>query len=48
MAIAKRKPAEPVKIQLKRNDTVKVIAGRDKGKQGRVLDVNREAGKLLV
>ena len=48
MAIAKRKPAEPVEIQLKRNDTVKVIAGRDKGKQGRVLDVNRETGKVLV
>jgi len=48
MAIARRKPAEPVRIQLKKNDTVKVIAGRDQGKQGRVLDVNRSTGKVLV
>ena len=36
MAIAKRKPAEPVRIDLKKEDTVKVISGRDKGKTGRV------------
>ncbi len=48
MAIAKRKPAEPVRIEIKKNDTVKVISGRDKGKTGRVLAVNRETGKLLV
>jgi large subunit ribosomal protein L24 len=48
MAIAKRKPAEPMRIDIKREDTVKVLSGRDKGKQGRVLQVNRETGKLLV
>jgi large subunit ribosomal protein L24 len=48
MAIARRKPAEPVRIDLKREDTVKVISGRDKGKTGRVLQVNRESGKVLV
>jgi large subunit ribosomal protein L24 len=48
MATARKQPAEPVKIQIKKNDQVKVIAGRDKGKQGRVLSVNRETGKLLV
>ena len=48
MAIAKRKPAEPVRIDLKKEDTVKVITGRDKGKEGRVLAVNRETGKVLV
>lgn len=48
MAIAKRKLAEPVRIDIKKEDTVKVITGRDKGKQGRVLSVNRETGKLLV
>jgi large subunit ribosomal protein L24 len=47
MAIAKRKP-EPVRIEFKKEDTVKVITGRDKGKTGRVLQVNRETGKLLV
>ena len=48
MAIAKRKPAEPVRIDIKREATVKVISGRDKGKTGRVLGVNRETGKILV
>ena len=48
MAIAKRKPAEPVRIELKTEDTVKVISGRDKGKEGRVLAVNRETGRVLV
>ncbi len=37
-----------IPIEIKRNDTVKVIAGRDKGKTGRVLDVDRESGRLLV
>lgn len=48
MALARKKPAEPVKIQLKKNDPVKVIAGRDKGKEGRVLSVHPEIGKVLV
>src|ERR1041384_1509784 len=48
MAIAKRKPAEPVRIELKKEDTVRVISGRDKGKTGRVLSINRETGKVLV
>ena len=48
MAIAKVKPAAPVRIDLKKEDTVKVISGRDKGKTGRVLQVDRETGKVLV
>ena len=48
MAIAKRKLAEPVRVELKKEDTVKVLSGRDKGKTGRVLQVNRETGKVLV
>jgi large subunit ribosomal protein L24 len=48
MAIAKRKPADPVSIDFKKEDTVKVLTGRDKGKTGRVLQVNRSTGKLLV
>ncbi len=35
-------------IDIRRNDTVKVIAGRDKGKQGRVLRVEPEIGRVLV
>src|SRR5580658_5155630 len=46
--MAKKKLAEPVRILLKKNDQVKVIAGRDKGKTGRVLDVNPANGKILV
>jgi large subunit ribosomal protein L24 len=48
MAIAKRKPAEPVRIDLKKEDRVRVISGRDKGKEGRVLHVDRETGRVLV
>ena len=50
-ATAKRRkgvPAEPVRIRIKKNDTVKVIAGKDKGKTGRVLEVNRDTGRILV
>jgi large subunit ribosomal protein L24 len=48
MAIAKKKLAEPVRIDLKKEDTVQVITGRDKGKVGRVLGVDRSTGRVLV
>ena len=35
-------------VDIRRNDNVKVIAGRDKGKEGRVLRVNPTSGKVLV
>lgn len=35
-------------LNIRKNDTVKVIAGRDKGKQGRVLGVYPETGRVLV
>lgn len=41
-------PKKKLKIAIKRDDVVKVIAGRDKGKTGRVLHVDREKGKVLV
>ena len=37
-----------VHSDIRRNDTVKVITGRDQGKQGRVLRVFPEEGKILV
>ena len=37
-----------VKCKLKKSDEVKVIAGKDRGKTGRVLDVDREKGRILV
>ncbi len=42
------KPRVFHKIKIKKDDTVKVISGRDKGKTGRVLDVDRARGKVLV
>jgi large subunit ribosomal protein L24 len=39
---------KPLKIRIKKDDLVKVIAGRDKGKTGRVLEVNRTTGRVLV
>ena len=37
-----------IRVDIKRNDTVKVITGRDKGKQGRVLRVFPSTSKVLV
>ena len=35
-------------IQIKKDDKVKVIAGKDKGKVGKVLRVNHKKNRLLV
>lgn len=43
-----RKPVAMRKTKIKRNDTVEVLAGRSKGLQGRVLEVDRKRGRLLV
>ena len=37
-----------MKTKIRKNDMVKVIAGKDKGKNGRVLDVNRDKDRVLV
>ncbi len=34
--------------QIRKGDVVKVIAGKEKGKQGKVLEVLREAGRVRV
>ena len=36
------------RVDIRRNDTVKVLSGKDKGKQGRVLRVFPDKGKVLV
>jgi large subunit ribosomal protein L24 len=36
------------KYRIKKDDQVKVIAGKDKGKTGRVLRVDRDKGRVLV
>ena len=33
---------------IRKGDTVKVLAGKEKGKQGRVLEVLRERGRVVV
>ena len=35
-------------VDIRRNDNVRVITGRDKGKEGRVLRVSPATGKVLV
>ena len=37
-----------IRVDIKRNDNVKVITGRDKGKEGRVLRVFPNDAKVLV
>ncbi len=37
-----------VKYKIKKNDTVKVVCGKDKGKTGKVVKVNREKGRVVV
>ena len=36
------------RVDIRRNDTVRVITGRDKGKEGRVLRVFPNDGRVLV
>lgn len=43
-----KKQMEPFRIQLKKNDQVKVIAGKDKGKEGRVIEIVSDKGRVLV
>ena len=35
-------------FKIKKGDTVKVIAGKDKDKEGKVISVDRKNGKVLV
>ena len=35
-------------MKIKKGDTVKVIAGKDKDKEGKVLAVNKKDGKVLI
>src|SRR5258707_10485188 len=44
----KHVPRVSFKVKIKKDDQVKVIAGRDKDKTGRVLSVDRAKGRVLV
>jgi large subunit ribosomal protein L24 len=46
--MAKTVSTAHVRVDIRRNDTVKVITGRDKGKEGRVLRVFPADRKVLV
>lgn len=35
-------------LKIKKGDTVKVIAGKDKDKEGKILSVNRKTGRVIV
>ena len=35
-------------LKIKKGDTVKVIAGKDKDKEGKVIAVNQKVGKVVV
>jgi large subunit ribosomal protein L24 len=39
---------KPVRIKIKKDDLVRVIAGKDKGKTGKVLEVDRLLRKVTV
>ena len=36
------------KLKVKRDDQVMVMTGRDKGKSGKILQVDRKSGKVIV
>jgi large subunit ribosomal protein L24 len=48
MAHTKDNSRRFMKVRIKKDDQVKVIAGRDRGKTGRVISVDRAIGKVLV
>lgn len=37
-----------IKYKLRKEDLVQVIAGKDKGKQGKILKIDREKGRVIV
>jgi len=44
----RKQPRSDFKVRLKKDDQVKVIAGRDKGKTGRVISIDRKHGTILI
>ena len=37
-----------IKYKIKKNDQVKIITGKDRGKTGRVLRIDKEKGRVVV
>ena len=44
----RNKPQVRIKIRIKKNDLVQVIAGKDAGKRGKVLKVLRDKNRVVV
>lgn len=40
--------ATPMKLSLKKDDTVVIISGKDKGKKGKILNTLPKKGKIVV
>ena len=37
-----------MKVKLKRDDTVRIVTGKDKGKTGKVLKIDSDKGRIIV
>ena len=37
-----------IKYKLRKEDQVQVVAGKDKGKQGKIISIDREKGRAMV
>jgi large subunit ribosomal protein L24 len=48
MPSKKKQAPPPATISLRLNDTVRVITGRDKGKTGRIVSIDRRTGRVVV
>jgi large subunit ribosomal protein L24 len=46
--MAAEKAKQRMRIRIRKNDTVQVIAGKDAGKRGKVLKVLRDKGRVIV
>ncbi|HZP83610.1 MAG TPA: 50S ribosomal protein L24 [Chthonomonadaceae bacterium] len=46
--LKRSKPAEPVKLKIKKGDTVEIISGKDKGKRGEILAAYPKENKVKV
>lgn len=46
--LKRSKPEEPVKLKIKKGDTVEVISGKDKGKRGEIIAAYPRENKVLV
>ncbi len=42
------KKKQRTKYKLKKNDSVKIITGKDKGKSGRILEIDSRKGRIMI